>query len=115
MIRITRRKQFINLFDAYKIYIDGIYCGKIKRNETKEFAVEDGRHTVYARLGQYGSNLLYVGVNDGMNGSIVDIELRNAQTGWNRWLGDLADGNFAKDEYLFLAVRRKEVTDKGKT
>jgi len=107
MIRITRAAQFIDILSSYKIYIDGIYRGKIKRKETKEFAVEDGRHIVSARVGPYGSNLLYVGVNDGLNGSVVDIELRSGLTGWNRWLGTWADSNFEKDEYLFLGVRKK--------
>jgi len=98
MIRITRPAQFIDILNAYKIYIDGIYCGKIKRNETKEFAVENGRHTVYASTGPYGSRLLHIYVSD----SIVDIEVRNALMGWNLWLFPWSDGNFAKDEYLFL-------------
>ena len=101
MIRITRTAQFSDRSAAYKIYIDGIYCGKIKGNETKEFAVENGRHIVSASSGSYGSNLLHADVND----STVDIELRYALTGWNHWLFPFSNGNFAKDEYLFLRVK----------
>lgn len=101
MIRITRGSTGNDKSRAYKIFIDGVYCGKIKRNRTKEFEVENGRHIVSARSGwHYGSNSLHVYVND----SVIDLELRNALRGWNLWLfpGAMRDGSFEKDRYLFL-------------
>lgn len=112
MIRITRTARFIDALVAYKIYIDGIYRGKIKRGETKEFEVENGSHTVYASTGPYGSNTLRIYVSDSIveyvSDSIVDIEVRNALRGWNLWLGPFAEGNFAKNEYLILTVLQRE-------
>lgn len=107
MIRVTRGKEGLDRFRVYKIYINDVYHGKIKANETKEFVAEKGRHIVCARVGlleKYGSNLLHVDANS----SIVDIEIRNALTGWNRWLFPWSDGNFEKDEYLFLSLKKKD-------
>jgi len=105
MIRITRRSEFIDLLEAYRIVIDGIDCGKIKRGETKEFEVESGYHTLSVRIGLLGiegSNTLHIYVSD----SIVDIEIQNTLMGWKRWVPFL-DGNLANDEHLFLSVLRE--------
>ena len=50
MIRVTRGSSYTDIIRAYKIFIDGVYCGDIKRNETVEFPVENGRHEVCAKI-----------------------------------------------------------------
>jgi len=60
MIRITRGSAYKDMFRAYKIFIDGIYYGEIKQNEIKEFAVENGKHTICAKIDWCGSNELCV-------------------------------------------------------
>ena len=72
-IRVTRKVSIGGgSFRSYKIYIDGVYRGKIISAETKEFPVENGGHTIYAKLGWWvTSHTLDVTTHD----SIVDIEV----------------------------------------
>ena len=102
MISIIRKRRYIDLLIAYKIYIDDIYYGKIRANQTKEFAVEHGGHTIHASTGKYRSNALRIDVND----SIVELEIGNALTGWKRLFWPYIDFLVEEDEYLF--VRKKE-------
>ena len=106
MIRITRRSEFIDLLKPYRIFIDGINYGKIKRGETREFKV-NGYHTVSVRIGlcgTYRSNTLHIYVNDF---EVVDIEINiPTMTGWKRWLP--LDWVLANDEHLFLSVLQRE-------
>ena len=107
MIRITDKGSgFIDVLGSYKIYIDDICVGKIKRNETKEFEVGRGKHIIYARSDRYESNSVHVDVND----SIVELEVDYALTGWKRWLFPYSDFTIKKGEYLHL--KKKEPVDK---
>ena len=107
MIRISRGLSEIPMLRAYKIFIDGVDCGKIKRGETKEFEVENGNYTVYTSSGKYGSNTLRVDVND----STVELEIGNALKGWKKILWPYSDFLVKLDEYLFL--REKESAMNG--
>jgi len=71
MIRITREATGPILSAAYRIFIDGTYCGKIKRGETQVFEVETGNHTVWAKIDWRRSNKLSIDVND----SVVELEV----------------------------------------
>ena len=112
MIRITRKWQMANAADAYKIYIDGIYCGEIRANDgTKdfedeiiEFEVGNGCHVVCAKMSWHKSNELCVDVND----SIVDIEVGCLATGWRVFFWPVYR-IFRPHEYLWLKV--KEAVD----
>ena len=119
MIRITREKKYIGCLIAYKIYIDGGYRGEIWWGETKEFPVENGRHSVYATAVDSGpavmswgrkdrSNTLRVVVSDSC---IVDLEVGDALTGWKRWLFPFSNIFIEKDEHLF--VREKKAADES--
>ena len=97
MIRITRGATRGYRF---KIFIDGVYRGKIKDNETVEFEVENGSHTVCAKADWRGSKTLSVRVKD----SVVELEVGYAKQGWaskdpyNDFLHEI----FSRNEYLFL-------------
>ena len=107
MIRITRKTPNVDMLVAYKIFIDGIYRGKIKRNEIKEFDAERGKHTVYAKMDWHRSNELNVNVTD------IGAELEVGSTQEKRSIGtaenDLLSYLFSKREYLWL--REKESAD----
>jgi len=108
MIRIARgaTRDGIN---AYKIFINGIYRGKIGNNETKEFEVEDGDHTVYAKILWYRSKEIHIHVNH----STVELEVGNALDRRNPWTTTpeyvILRNIFLWKEYLFL--REKERVD----
>jgi len=104
MIRITRKWAYANGGRPYRIFIDGVYYDEIRVNETKEFEVEDGPHTVYAKIDWYRSNELCVDVND----SIMTLEVGTPMTGWKLFAGPLY-ATFWAHKYLWL--REKEIVD----
>ena len=72
MIRITRKREWMNYFGHYEIFIDGQFRGLIGYNETHEFEVENGSHVVRAEMEWWcKSNELQVDVN----GSIVELDV----------------------------------------
>ena len=98
MIRITRNQQNDNILRAYKIFIDGVYRGKIKEGETKEFPVENGKHTIRAKIDWGGSKELIVDVND----AIVDVEVGSSVVGWEGFLLIFAYMTTLRNESLWL-------------
>jgi len=98
MIRITRKWAYVNGFRAYKIFIDGVYHGKIKNGKTEEFEVENGRHTVCAKMDWVGSPDLIVEVND----SVVELEVGNTMDDAAELVAWPAYVTIWKDKYLFL-------------
>ena len=81
MIRITRADQYGDMYRAYKIFIDDAYRGKIKNGETEEFEVENGSHTVRAKIDWAGSKEFCVNVND----SVVELEVGHNVRGWKHF------------------------------
>ena len=110
MIRVTRKKAYADMFRAYKIYIDGIHRGNVKRNATKEFEIEKGKHTVCAKLDWGGSNEICVDVND----SVVELEVGNAVSESKKAFA-LERAFFTKDKWLFLREKNPVEKPKGDT
>lgn len=54
-ITIERSNEYANYFRAIKIYIDGEYVGNINKGESIEYDVEEGQHTVKAKIDWCGS------------------------------------------------------------
>lgn len=54
-ITIERSNEYANYFRAIKIYIDDEYVGSISRGENVEYDVEEGAHTVRAKIDWCGS------------------------------------------------------------
>ena len=100
MIRITRVRPYSELIRSYKIFIDGAYRGEIKIGETKEFEVENGSHTVCAKIDWCRSNRLCVDVND----SIVDVEVGSSMRGWRQLVWPVYATVLAH-KYLWLRER----------
>jgi len=104
MIRIARVKPYSELLRYYKIYIDGIYRGKIGVGETQEFDVENGNHMICAKLDWTRSNELCVNVDN----SIVDVEVGSSVVGWRLLLWRLYATVWRKKA---LWLRMKEDVD----
>jgi len=77
MIRITRGTTQRDRRVAYKIFIDGTYCGLIRENETKGFEAKEGTHTVWAKIDWCRSNKLSVDIKD----SVVELEVGGTEKG----------------------------------
>ena len=101
MIRITRKRAYMSSFSSYKIYIDGIYRGKIEDGETEEFEVSNGKHIVYVKISWCRSNKLCITVND----SVVELEVGTSLTGWRILLIRLYVTFW---RYKYLWIREKE-------
>ena len=69
MIRLTRKNT--NESKAYKIFIDNAYHGDIKNNEIKEYAVSSGNHVIYAKIGFFKSNEVFVDIDN----STIELEI----------------------------------------
>ena len=119
MIRITRENKINDALRAYKIYIDGTYRGDIRKDETKEFEVENGSHEVVAKIDWCRSNELCVDVNN----SIVELEVGNSKGTAGIWFGALfglvgwfiqiAHVTFLRHKYLWLReVSTEAVSDR---
>ena len=104
MIRITRVRPYSDMMRAYKIFIDDVECGKIAIDETQEFEVANGNHTVCVKIDWCRSNELCVNVND----SVVELEVGTSVTGW-RILFVRLYITLLRNKYLFL--REKENVD----
>jgi hypothetical protein len=50
VLKIKRVHQYINLLAPYEILIDGVKVGDIKNEETKEFDLTEGKHTIMAKI-----------------------------------------------------------------
>ena len=103
MIRITRATPYKDMLRAYKIFIDGVYRGDIRRNGVKEFEVENGIHTVCAKIDWCNSNELCVEVAD----STVELEVGNAIEG-KKHFAITAYITILKDQYLYL-IKKEDV------
>ena len=106
MIRITRGHQYMDMLRAYKILIDDEYRGEIRIDETKEFPVEKGRHTIRAKIDWGGSPTRCVDVGD----SPVDIEVGCSVVGRER-LFIFAYLTFLRNEYLWLKVKKSNADE----
>jgi hypothetical protein len=50
IIRIERKKQFINILRDYQIYINGQIAGTLSNGETQDFIIHPGQHTLVAKI-----------------------------------------------------------------
>jgi hypothetical protein len=62
-IRINRKREFINLFRNYKIFIDDLQVGKVSNGEIKEFEIKEGKHIVTAKIDWCGSQEMLLNFN----------------------------------------------------
>jgi len=108
MIRITRGNERSGRWIGYMIFIDDVYQGKIRINETKAFAVDNGTHTVYVENAGGRSKPFYAHIND----SIVELEVGDALTGWKGFFWQYVSPFMEKDEFLFIRETTPEDTPK---
>ena len=63
-IGITRKNEWFNRFRNYGIYVDGHKIGTISNNETREFEVPSGQHTLAAKIDWCGSKTHSFSINE---------------------------------------------------
>ena len=55
-LTITRKKQFIDIFRKYKIFVDDKEIASIGRGQTLKLDVEPGKHTLQLKIDWESSN-----------------------------------------------------------
>lgn len=101
MIRLTRGTSYSDKLRKYKIYIDDVYRGDIKINEVKEYEVDNGNHSIYAKIDWCRSNILNIDINN----SKLELEVGSSLIGW-RILFSIIYITFLKNNYLW--IRKKD-------
>ena len=97
IIKITRGQDGHAVFRGYKVFIDDVYRGDIEYNQTKEFEIREGMHTVYAKIDWCRSNEVYVDADD----PIIEFEIGSSVIGWRIFFHSFY-ATIWKDKYLFL-------------
>ena len=64
MIKLSRGYDLTDARRDYKVFIDDVYRGDLKANETKAFNVGEGNHSVYVKIDWCRSAKLNVEVED---------------------------------------------------
>lgn len=91
---INRSSEYSNKLRSVGIYLDDKKIGDIADGESKEFEVEEGEHTLRAKIDWCRSNSINLKIN---SGEIVRFNL----SGRNPFLS-LFYITFGKDQYLEL-------------
>ena len=99
IIRLERGTKGANMFRKFEVFIDSECVGKIKRGETLEFSVPEGRHTVYCKIDWEQSNILTVDIP----AAGVDL-LVNSKGAFESAFRSLIPGD-GRDKYLILIQR----------
>ena len=102
MIRITRETTSFYSEPRYKIFINGIYRGEIENGETKDFEVENGSHTVYAKINYVRSPEFRVEVNNSTVNLEVGCSLIVGKSQLYGIIYPLAYSTIWRDKYLWL-------------
>ena len=100
MIRLARGNDYVDKLRAYKIFIDDVYRGDIKRNEVKEFEVATGEHIIYAKIDWCRSNKLCVNVSN----SILELEIGSPITGKKLFIPfiPILYATLLRNKYLYI-------------
>jgi hypothetical protein len=79
IIKVKRKSEYANLIRDYKILLDGKPIGTIADGETKEFNIEDGKHTLRATIDWCSSQDIVVYSDQGKTLNITVGSFRSAK------------------------------------
>ena len=78
-LRIKRATSYAESLRSYAIVVDGEKIGKIRMNETKEFAMTPGNHEIYVKVNFMRSNLVTTNLS---SCETLELECGPVNTGW---------------------------------
>ncbi len=64
---LTRKGEFINRRQRFRVFINGKEAGLIKNDDTEEYELEPGMHTVQCKLNWLSSLVHTVDLKEGAN------------------------------------------------
>ena len=78
-IKIQRTNDFINAMREYRLYIDGQKIGTIGNEQTKDFEIPAGQHSLIARIDWCSSPELSFVINDNDSKTFLVGGLKNGK------------------------------------
>ena len=78
-IKIQRTNDYINALRKYRLYIDGQKIGTINNDETKDFEIPSGRHSLIAKIDWCSSPEISFEVKDDHTKTILVGGLKNGK------------------------------------
>ncbi len=75
ILKVTSKRELLNILRSYKIYIDGKLVGKVQNGKIQNFEIEPGNHKVYAKLDLFKSNEIDVQINEN---EVTEINLKGS-------------------------------------
>jgi hypothetical protein len=76
-LKIHRANDYINALREYRLFVDGQKIGTISNNQTKDFEIPAGRHTLIARIDWCSSPELSFELNDNDSKTLLVGGLKN--------------------------------------
>jgi hypothetical protein len=64
---LTRKGSMVNRRQRFKVLIDGVEAGQIKNDDTEEFTLSPGQHTLQCKISWMSSAVETVDLKDGVN------------------------------------------------
>ncbi|MGI8637067.1 MAG: hypothetical protein ACR2KZ_16865, partial [Segetibacter sp.] len=64
---LSRKSSILNRRQRYKVIVDGVEEGQIKNDDTEEFTLEPGQHTLQCKLNWMSSEVETVTLQEGVN------------------------------------------------
>ena len=64
---LTRKGSMVNRRQKYKVLIDGVEAGQIKNDDTEEFTLPAGPHTLQCKINWLSSSVETIDLQDGLN------------------------------------------------
>lgn len=100
LLRVRRGTSYQDRLRAYKVKVDGLEAGVVKRNSTVEIALAAGPHVVAMAVDWCGSQPLEITVAEG---EAIELECGSSLTGWRIFLA-IAYILFLRNDYLWLKM-----------
>ena len=105
MIKINRSTSYADKIRAYKIILDNECLGEIKRKETREFEVTEGKHTIYLKIDWCKSNKIeFYASSD----EVIEFDCGISISGWRTLLSFIYI-TFLKNKYLWIKMKNKVI------
>jgi hypothetical protein len=74
-LKISSKRELLNILRSYKVYVDGKLVGKVQNGKIQNFELEPGSHKVYAKLDFFKSNEIEILINEN---EVTEINLKGS-------------------------------------
>jgi hypothetical protein len=64
---LTRKGSMLNRRQPFRVFVDGVEAGQVKNDDTEEFTLTPGTHTVHAKISWMSSAVESIEIKEGEN------------------------------------------------